>query len=138
MQPLPAGRSHGAPARPRTHTIDFDAAALRSGYTRTTAARRSRRHLGSWTHDVSERRHITLRMTPFDAGAFLGAGQTVNYSEGPVPQLDTVQVGGTHGPEFLYGEAQLAKYRSHLDRMERIALPPEKSRDFIHDIARHL
>ncbi|WP_411085236.1 Scr1 family TA system antitoxin-like transcriptional regulator [Streptomyces sp. 061-3] len=48
------------------------------------------------------------------------------------------EVDSTHGPEFLYGEAQLAKYRSHLDRMERIALPPEKSRDFIHDIARHL
>lgn len=77
-------------------------------------------------------------VTPFDAGAFPGAGRTVNYSEGPVPQLDTVQVDSTHGPEFLYGEAQLAKYRSHLDWMERIALPPEKSREFIHDIARHL
>ncbi|MEU8629663.1 helix-turn-helix transcriptional regulator [Streptomyces sp. NPDC048669] len=87
---------------------------------------------------ASESRHITLRVIPFEAGAFPGAGQTVNYAEGPVPQLDTVQVDSTHGPEFLYGEEQLAKYRSHLDWMERIALPPQKSRDFIHDIARHL
>ncbi|MFE7353400.1 helix-turn-helix domain-containing protein [Streptomyces sp. NPDC057543] len=87
---------------------------------------------------VSESRHITLRVIPFDAGAFPGAGQTVNYAEGPVPQLDTVQVDSTHGPEFLYGEEQLAKYRSHLDWMERIALPPQQSRDFIHGIARHL
>ncbi|MFD4758639.1 helix-turn-helix domain-containing protein [Streptomyces sp. NPDC058439] len=87
---------------------------------------------------VSESRHITLRVIPFGAGAFPGAGQTVNYAEGPVPQLDTVQVDSTHGPEFLYGEEQLSKYRSHLDWMERIALPPQQSRDFIHDIARHL
>ncbi|MFG2675847.1 helix-turn-helix domain-containing protein [Streptomyces sp. NPDC048445] len=87
---------------------------------------------------ASERRHITLRVIPFEAGAFPGAGQTVNYAEGPVPQLDTVQVDSAHGPEFLDGAQQLAKYRSHLDWMERIALPPQKSRDFIHDIARHL
>ncbi|MEE1807117.1 helix-turn-helix domain-containing protein [Streptomyces sp. BE133] len=87
---------------------------------------------------VSESHHITLRVIPFEAGAFPGAGQTVNYAEGPVPQLDTVQVDSTHGPEFLYEDEQLAKYRSHLDWMERIALPPQKSRAFIHDIARHL
>ncbi|MFF1836050.1 helix-turn-helix domain-containing protein [Streptomyces sp. NPDC058231] len=87
---------------------------------------------------MSERRNITLRVTPFEAGAFPGAGQTVNYTEGPVPQLDTVQVDSTHGPEFLCGEAQLAKYRSHFDWMERIALPAEQSRDFIHGIACHL
>ncbi|MET8742149.1 helix-turn-helix transcriptional regulator [Streptomyces sp. NPDC004728] len=87
---------------------------------------------------VSESPHITLRVIPFEAGAFPGAGQTVNYAEGIVPQLDTVQVDSTHGPEFLYTQRQLAKYRSHLDWMDGIALPPEKSRDFIHDIARHL
>ncbi|MGR8008568.1 helix-turn-helix domain-containing protein [Streptomyces hypolithicus] len=86
----------------------------------------------------SEREHITLVVIPFEAGAFPGAGQTVNYAEGPVPQLDTVQMDSTHGPEFLYGEAQLAKYRAHFDWMERIALTPERSRDFIHEIARHL
>ncbi|MFI0979708.1 helix-turn-helix domain-containing protein [Streptomyces sp. NPDC021093] len=87
---------------------------------------------------LSERENITLRVIPFEAGAFPGAGQTVNYAEGPVPQLDTVQIDSTHGPEFLYGDAQLAKYRAHLDWMEDIALSPEKSRDFIHAVARDL
>lgn len=87
---------------------------------------------------VSERTHITLRVIPFEAGAFPGAGQTVNYSEGPVPELDTVQVDSAHGPEFLHGEAQLAKYRAHLDWMERIALTPAGSRDLIHTAARNL
>ncbi|MFJ6695813.1 helix-turn-helix domain-containing protein [Streptomyces sp. NPDC091272] len=87
---------------------------------------------------LSERDNITLRVIPFDAGAFPGAGQTVNYAEGPVPQLDTVQIDSTHGPEFLYGDAQLAKYRAHLDWMEDLALSPEKSRGFIHAVAREL
>ncbi|MFF8915430.1 helix-turn-helix domain-containing protein [Streptomyces sp. NPDC015032] len=108
--------------------------ALRMQFGGRTVARAQLDHLLA----VSESPHITLRVIPFEAGAFPGAGQTVNYAEGPVPQLDTVQVDSTHGPEFLYGEDQLAKYRSHLDWMERIALPPQKSRDFIHDIARHL
>ncbi len=55
-----------------------------------------------------------------------------------LPQLDTVQIDSTHGPEFLSGEAQLAKYRTHLDRMERIALSPQASRDFIRDVVNGL
>ncbi|MFH9861689.1 hypothetical protein [Streptomyces sp. NPDC017202] len=50
----------------------------------------------------------------------------------------TSRVGSTHGPEFLSGEAQLAKYRTHLDWLERIALSPDASRDFILDIAKSL
>jgi hypothetical protein len=55
-----------------------------------------------------------------------------------VPQLDTAQVDNSHGPEFLGGDAQLAKYRAHLDWMERIVLSPEASRDFIREIANSL
>lgn len=109
-------------------------AALRMQFGGRKAARRQLDHLLT----MSEQDHITLRVIPFEAGAFPGAGQTVNYAEGPVPQLDTVQVDSTHGPEFLYGEAQLRKYRSHLDWMERIALPQEKSREFVHTVARNL
>ncbi|MFG3368233.1 helix-turn-helix domain-containing protein [Streptomyces sp. NPDC048156] len=83
----------------------------------------------------SEQTNITLRVIPFEAGAFPGAGQTVLYAEGPVPQLDTVQVDSTHGPDFLHAEGQLAKYRAHLDWMEGIALTPDDSRALIRDIA---
>jgi hypothetical protein len=86
----------------------------------------------------SEQDNITLLVMPFDAGVFPGAGITVLYAEGPVPQLDTVQIDNSHRPDFLHAEVQLAKYRSHLDWMERIAPAPEASRDFIHDIANRL
>ncbi|MFD7968385.1 Scr1 family TA system antitoxin-like transcriptional regulator [Streptomyces clavifer] len=49
-----------------------------------------------------------------------------------------MQVDSAHGQEFLYEEAQLAKYRAHLDWMERIALTPARSRDFIHTAAHSL
>ncbi|WP_274561696.1 helix-turn-helix domain-containing protein [Streptomyces spiramyceticus] len=109
-------------------------AALRMQFGGPVVARAQLEHLLA----LSEREHISLLVIPFQAGAFPGAGQTVNYAEGPVAQLDTVQIDSAHGPDFLYGEAQLAKYRAHLDWMERIALSPEASRDFIHDIARHI
>jgi len=86
----------------------------------------------------SEQDNVTLLVLPFDAGAFPGAGQTVLYAEGPVQQLDTVQIDNSHGPDFLYADAQLTKYRAHLDWMEKIALPPERSRDFIHTVVRQL
>jgi len=69
---------------------------------------------------------------------FPGAGHALLYAEGAVPQLDTVQLDSTHGPEFSHAEAQLAKYRAHLDWMDGASLSPEKSRDFIHAVARRL
>jgi transcriptional regulator with XRE-family HTH domain len=88
--------------------------------------------------EVSERDNITVLIVPFAHGAFPGAGQTVVYTEGPVPQLDTVQVDNSHGPVFLHAEGQLAKYRAQLDLLEDLALSPERSRDFIREIARQL
>ncbi|MGW0079611.1 helix-turn-helix domain-containing protein [Streptomyces cellulosae] len=88
--------------------------------------------------DVSEWDHVTVLVLPFDHGAFPGAGQTVVYAEGPVRQLDTVQIDNSHGPDFLHAEAQLAKYRAQLYLLEGLALSPERSRDFIREIAHHL
>ncbi|WP_330459878.1 Scr1 family TA system antitoxin-like transcriptional regulator [Streptomyces sp. NBC_00820] len=86
--------------------------------------------------DVSRLDNVDVRVIPFSAGAFPGAGQAMTYAEGPVPQLDTVELDSAHGPEFTHGEAQLSKYRGHLTWMEGASLPPGASRDFIHDIAR--
>ncbi|MFD7805238.1 helix-turn-helix domain-containing protein [Streptomyces cellulosae] len=88
--------------------------------------------------EVSEWDHVTVLVIPFDHGAFPGAGQTVVYADGPVRQLDTVQIDNSHGPDFLYAEGQLAKYRAQLDLLEDLALSPERSRDFIREIAHHL
>ncbi|WP_369218057.1 helix-turn-helix domain-containing protein [Streptomyces flavofungini] len=109
-------------------------AALRMQFGGREVARRQLQHL----LQVSERPNIELLVVPFAAGTFPGAGQTVNYLEGSVPQLDTVQVDSSHGPEFLGSEAQLYKYRAHLDWMERIALSPAASRDFIRHISNDL
>ncbi|MFJ9414477.1 helix-turn-helix domain-containing protein [Streptomyces sp. NPDC101227] len=86
----------------------------------------------------SEREHITVRIIPVDCGAFPGAGHALLYAEGVVPQLDTVQLDSAHGPEFSHAEAQLTKYRAHLDWMEGATLSPEASRDLIHAIAHQL
>ncbi|MFI2505974.1 helix-turn-helix domain-containing protein [Streptomyces sp. NPDC018972] len=88
--------------------------------------------------EVSEWDNVTVLVLPFDQGAFPGAGQTVVYAEGPVPQLDTVQIDNSHGPDFLHSDGQLAKYRAQLDLLEDLALSPERSRDFIREIAHHL
>ncbi|MFD0268719.1 helix-turn-helix domain-containing protein [Streptomyces sp. NPDC127106] len=109
-------------------------AALRMEFGGPNVARAQLKHL---LH-VSERDNVTLRVQPFKAGGFPGAGQTVNYLEGPVPQLDTVQIDSTHGPDFLHTEAQLAKYRVQLDWMERLSLTPAASRDFIRSLTHEL
>ncbi len=88
--------------------------------------------------DMSERDHITLRVLPFDVGAFPGSGQSINYLCGPVPELDTVQLDQFHGPVLLNAEAHLEKYRRLLDVVEATALGPEKSRDLIRSIAHNL
>ncbi|MFG2501565.1 helix-turn-helix domain-containing protein [Streptomyces sp. NPDC048441] len=109
-------------------------AALRMQFGGLTVTRAQLKHLV----DMSEREHITIHVIPFAAGTFPGSGQSIYYSAGTVPQLDTVNLDQSHGPVFLDAEAQLAKYRVLLDRMEATALPPVKSRDFIHSIIRDL
>ncbi|MEU1433656.1 helix-turn-helix transcriptional regulator [Streptomyces sp. NPDC005786] len=119
---------------PSPYTGIIHEAALRMQFGGRAVARSQLTHLVT----RSERPNVTLLVIPFDAGAFPGAGQTVLYAEGAVPRLDTVQIDNSHGPLFVHSEEQLAKYRAHLDWMEGIALPPGKSRDFIHNIARQL
>lgn len=60
------------------------------------------------------------------------------YAEGAVPQLATVQLDSTHGPEFTGAEAQLTQYRAHLDWMDNAALPAAASRYLIHTVARDI
>ncbi|RFU86897.1 XRE family transcriptional regulator [Streptomyces triticagri] len=128
----------------RQHVLDADRgipytaliheAALRMQFGGRAAARAQLEHLMA----KSEQPNITLRVIPFEAGAFPGAGQTVILAQGAVPELDTVQIDNTHGPDFLYAQGQLEKYRAHLDWMERIALTADESRSAIRTIAAQL
>jgi hypothetical protein len=109
-------------------------AALRMQFGSRKVTQEQLRHLC----DMSEREHIDLRVIPVDRGAFPGAGHALLYAHGVVPQLDTVQLDSAHGPEFMCADAQLTKYRAHLDWMEDASLPSTESRDFIHAISRQL
>ncbi|QIB43821.1 helix-turn-helix domain-containing protein [Streptomyces aureoverticillatus] len=87
---------------------------------------------------VAERENVEVRVIPTSIGAFPGAGHALLYANGVVPQLDTVQLDSAHGPEFTHAEAQLTKYRSHLDWWDDAALSPAASRGLIHKVAREL
>ncbi|MFF1682200.1 helix-turn-helix domain-containing protein [Streptomyces sp. NPDC058256] len=121
-------------ANPVPYRTVIHEAALRMRIGGPEVARTQLRHL----LEMSEREHITIRVLPFDVGAFPGSGQSINYAYGPVPQLDTVQLDQFHGPVLLDAEAHLDKYRRLLDIVEATALPPEKSRDFIHNLVQQL
>ncbi|MDQ0991706.1 helix-turn-helix transcriptional regulator [Streptomyces sp. V3I7] len=120
--------------QPTPYVALIHEAALRMQFGGPAIARAQLHHLLT----MSERDHITVKVLPFTAGGFPGSGQSIFYSSGPVPQLDTVHLDQSHGPVFLDAEAQLAKYRVLLERMEAKALPPQKSRDLIHSVIQDL
>lgn len=88
--------------------------------------------------ELSEADHVTVRVIPFDLDDFGGAGSAMVYSGGPVPSLDTVVRDGPSGPVFIDAEAQLSRYRTLFLRVEAVSLGPDRSRDFIHRLAKEL
>ncbi|OIK05561.1 helix-turn-helix domain-containing protein [Streptomyces monashensis] len=119
---------------PTPHQVIVHEAALRMKFGGSQVARGQLRYL----LEMSERTGITLQVLPFGSLVFPGSGQAIYYAEGAVPELDTVNLDQSHGPVFLDAEAQLAKYRVLLDRMEAAALAPEESRSFIHTMLKDL
>ncbi|WP_372472062.1 helix-turn-helix domain-containing protein [Streptomyces albireticuli] len=109
-------------------------AALRMGVGGSATARAQLAYLA----EMSEHDNVTVLVVPFGGGTFTGSGQPVVYASGPVPQLDTVQLDTDYGCEFLDAEAQLARHRTVLDRMEQSALKPTESRDLIHRISQEI
>jgi transcriptional regulator with XRE-family HTH domain len=88
--------------------------------------------------ELSEADHVTVRVIPFDRDGFGGAGSAMVYAGGPVPKLDTVVRDSPNGPVFVDAEAQLNRYRTLFRRVEAVSLEPERSRDFIHRLAKEL
>ncbi|MFI0739358.1 helix-turn-helix domain-containing protein [Streptomyces sp. NPDC021100] len=88
--------------------------------------------------EASKRQNVTVRVIPFTNEEFIEVTQPVLYANGPVPQLDTVQIDSAFGGSFLDAEADLQKYRMLLDIAEHASLDPEASRQIIHHIAREL
>ena len=88
--------------------------------------------------ELSEADHVTVRVIPFDLDGFAGAGSAMVYAGGPIPKLDTVVRDGPHGTAFIDAEAQLTRFRTLFRRLEAASLEPERSRDFIHRLAKEL
>ncbi|MFE2185228.1 helix-turn-helix domain-containing protein [Streptomyces sp. NPDC059455] len=118
--------------KPVPYTAIIHEAALRMEFGGMETVRAQLEHLLA----MSEMDNVTIRVIPFGGGTFPGTGQSFDYVVGPVPQLDTVQLDSAQGTQFMDAEAELAKYRAVLERMEMAALEPRETRDFIHGIMR--
>lgn len=88
--------------------------------------------------ELSEAAHITVRVIPFDLEGFAGATSVMTYAGGAVPKLDTVVRDAPHGAALVDSEAELAAFRTLFRRVEAVSLDPERSRDFIHRLAKEL
>ncbi|MDN3028186.1 helix-turn-helix transcriptional regulator [Streptomyces sp. S.PB5] len=88
--------------------------------------------------ELSKADHITVRVIPFDLNGFARASSTMTYAGGPLPKLDTVVRDAPHGSILLDAESQLTSYRMRFRMVEAASLDPDRSRDFIHELAREL
>jgi transcriptional regulator with XRE-family HTH domain len=86
----------------------------------------------------SELPQVAVRVVPFDVDGFAGVVDPVVYVGGPVPELGTVLVDSQHGGAFLDAEAQLARYREVLRKVDTAALGVVESRELIHRLVQEL
>ncbi|MFC5886086.1 helix-turn-helix transcriptional regulator [Kitasatospora sp. CM 4170] len=82
----------------------------------------------------SERPGISVRVVPFALDTFPGSGENLTYAEGPVSELDTIQMDVSQGALFFDSPADLAKHRAIFSRLDSTALSEQGSRDFIRSI----
>ncbi|KUL49807.1 MULTISPECIES: Scr1 family TA system antitoxin-like transcriptional regulator [Streptomyces] len=109
-------------------------AALRMQFGGAKVARGQLGHL----LEASERDNVAVRVIPFSAGGFPGAGASVLYAAGPVPQLDTVQLDVATGVALVDAETLVTNYWQVLERTQGLSLSPEDTRDFVRAIAEQL
>ncbi|MEU0002873.1 helix-turn-helix transcriptional regulator [Streptomyces sp. NPDC006314] len=88
--------------------------------------------------ELSEADGITVRVIPFDLDGFARASSSMTYVGGPLSRLDTVVRDAPHGSVFIDSEAQLNAYRTRFRKVEAVSLEPDRSRDFIHELAKEL
>lgn len=88
--------------------------------------------------EASTAGHISVRVIPFGAEEFAGAGYSMLHAGGPMPRLDTVQLDRPGGAGYLHAEAQLNKYRMTFRKVAGAALEERPSRDLIHRLTKEL
>ncbi|MER5729102.1 helix-turn-helix transcriptional regulator [Streptomyces sp. NPDC002138] len=120
--------------RPPSYEAVVHEAALRMRFGGPRVARAQLEHILA----ESERDLTTVRVIPFSAGGFPGAGQSFTYAAAAMSRLDTVQLDSSHGSTLLDAHTELLRYRGLLDRLRALSLPAAASRDFVRAIARDL
>ncbi|MFD8211627.1 helix-turn-helix transcriptional regulator [Streptomyces sp. NPDC059695] len=120
--------------RPVRYEAVIHEAALRMRFGGPEVTRAQLEHILAHT----ERENVSVRVIPFTAGGFPGAGQSFTYVSAPVPQLDTVQLDSSHGSLLLDTDMQLRRYRGLLDRLRALALSTTASRAFVHAVSQDL
>ncbi|ADI06707.1 DNA-binding protein [Streptomyces bingchenggensis BCW-1] len=121
--------------KPTPYTGVIHEAALRMQLGGRRAARTQLEHLLT----ASDRESVTIAVIPFEAGGYpLIGDSSVLYAEAPNRRLDTVHMDSPTGPVFIDSPTQLTHFRTRLDLVEKMALTPKKSRDFIQAIAKDL
>ncbi|MGW1713693.1 helix-turn-helix domain-containing protein [Streptomyces sp. NPDC002156] len=88
--------------------------------------------------DQIEQGQATVRVIPTDQDGFGGAGASMMYMGGPVPQLDTGFRDGAADTTFIDAEPQLSTLRTLFRKVEGATLDPVASRDFIHRLSKEL
>ncbi|MFE2064519.1 helix-turn-helix domain-containing protein [Streptomyces sp. NPDC059467] len=89
--------------------------------------------------EASQAEHVTVRVIPFRLEGFAGAAASaMTYAGGAVPKLDTVVRDGPQAAAFIDSEAQLGALRTLFHKVEAVSLDPERTRDFIHKLAKEL
>ncbi|MGW2540055.1 helix-turn-helix domain-containing protein [Kitasatospora sp. NPDC001574] len=88
--------------------------------------------------EFSHLSHVTVRVVPFEADGFKGAGQAIVHAQGPVTRLDTVQLDAVGGPVFLHERTQVDNYRQIIERMIDRSLSVEHSRDLVSRIKKEI
>jgi hypothetical protein len=86
----------------------------------------------------SEEPHIRIAVIPFGARTFSSAGHSIDQFGGEVPELDTVQLDTDYASFFVDASAQLARYRTTLDRLAECALATAASQDLMRRVMRDL
>ncbi|MCI3278570.1 helix-turn-helix domain-containing protein [Streptomyces cylindrosporus] len=81
---------------------------------------------------------VSVRVIPVEREGFAGAGASMMYLGGPVPQLDTGQRDAPTGVAFIDAQPQLEQLRTLFRRVQAATLEPAASRDFIHRLAKEL
>ncbi|WP_200307367.1 Scr1 family TA system antitoxin-like transcriptional regulator [Streptomyces adelaidensis] len=87
---------------------------------------------------TSEQENVTIRVIPFTADGFAGAGLSMQYVGGVIPPLDTVQTDTPQGAVFTDAPAQLQRCRTRFERIDNAALSQDASLDLIRRISQEL